>query len=310
MTVRVLIADDDPVTRIMLEAAARSVGLDPLTVVDGAQALAALTGDDPPAMAVLDWVMPRRTGPEVVMELRRIPRDRYTYTILVTSRADSGDIAAGLDAGADDYVLKSAELVELCARLRTGRRLVELQRELIATREALRIQATRDALTGLLNRREIMRRLLLEAERAGRQGTGLSVLLIDLDHFKQVNDTYGHPAGDAVLRASASRMQSALRAYDLLGRYGGEEFLAVLPECSLADAEATGDRLRVALSQTPVVCAAGTSIMVTCSIGLAAMASDDPRALINRADRALYRAKREGRDQVVTCRAPRAGAHA
>jgi len=205
-----------------------------------------------------------------------------------------------MDSGADDYIMKPFEVDELRARLRAGRRVLALQDELVEAREALREQATRDGLTGLWNRTAIFDILQNELARSRRSGEPLIVLMADLDGFKPVNDRFGHQAGDAVLRQVATRMRAAVRRYDSVGRYGGEEFLIVLPSCELVGGLALAERIRRAIG-AECFRAGDVEIRLTCSLGAACASppaippADD---LVREADAALYRAKHQGRDRV------------
>jgi two-component system, cell cycle response regulator len=295
----VLIADDETVSRRMLARMLSTTGYEVLTASDGDEAWRILARPDAPRLAILDWMMPGVTGPELCRRLRELKRELYTYVLLLTARADKQDVVEGMDAGADDYVTKPFEARELQVRLRAGRRILDLQADLMKAREALREQATHDPLTGLWNRYALLDALEREHGRAGREGTPLAVIMVDLDHFKEVNDTYGHLAGDATLRETAGRMQAVVRSYDLVGRYGGEEFLIVLPGTSGPNAAQLAERLRAALAQEPV--GARFRIAVTASFGVAATGQgpdDDPQTLIRLADEALYRAKEKGRNRV------------
>jgi len=198
--VRVLIAEDEPVARRLLDSMVQQWGYESVVCTDGAQAWEALQHASAPRLAVVDWMMPECSGPELCRKLRRQEREAYVYIILLTSRGNTNDVVAGLDAGADDYLRKPFDRHELRVRLRAGRRIIELQDELIATQSALRDQATHDSLTGLWNRRAILEMLQAEMARAERQEEPLSVLIADIDRFKAVNDTRGHMVGDVVLR--------------------------------------------------------------------------------------------------------------
>ncbi|MDH3445196.1 MAG: diguanylate cyclase, partial [Deltaproteobacteria bacterium] len=226
--------------------------------------------------------------------------ERYVYVILLTAMDRLNDLVEGIEAGADDYITKPFELQELSARLCAGRRVLDLQHELLAAQKALEIRATHDALTGLLNHAAIIERLAQELDRAGREKTAVGVILFDLDHFKQVNDNYGHRVGDQVLSETAIRIKGTVRPYDLVGRYGGEEFLTVVPGCDVQSAANVAERVRDALSSSPVFTPAG-QIFVTVSAGVSAASLERmPEAtwLIDGADRALYRAKQLGRNRV------------
>jgi diguanylate cyclase (GGDEF)-like protein len=295
--VKILIAEDDPVSRRLLEATLRKWGYQVVVCIDGSTAWQAFQQPDAPSLAILDWMMPGMDGVQVCREVRQRPEAPYVYVILLTAKHQKADVITGLEAGADDYVVKPFDANELRMRLRAGQRILDLQDELIFAREELREQATHDSLTRLWNRAAILEILQRELDRTTRSSTTLSILLADVDHFKRVNDAYGHLAGDAVLREIARRMQTALRPYDGIGRYGGEEFLLVLPDCDSAGAVALAERLRVAVSSEAVVLAEGV-IPVTLSLGIATCAGlCESKTLIAAADGALYRAKGSGRNR-------------
>jgi two-component system, cell cycle response regulator len=298
---RILIAEDDGVARRLLQARLAGWGYDVVSVSDGGAAWTALQADDAPRLALLDWEMPGLDGVEVCRRVRRLGREPYRYLILLTARDRSEDIVTALEAGADDFVAKPFVPQEMQVRLRVGRRILELFAELVAAREAMSERATRDALTGLLNRGAIMEFLGRELARSDREGRPLGVLLGDLDHFKTVNDTHGHLAGDAVLRETAQRIRAARRVYDLVGRYGGEELLVVAPGCDLQAAAGIAERLRRAVGDQPFDIAEGR-IPVTISWGVAAYTPESGagvETVVRRADEALYAAKRGGRDRVA-----------
>ncbi len=295
---KVLIAEDDMVSRRLLEATLARWGYDVVITCDGTEAWQVLQGPDAPPLAILDWMMPGIDGVEVCRLVRQRVQEPYIYLLLLTTKGRRENIIEGLDAGADDYLTKPFDPHELQVRLRAGKRIVTLQTQLIEARETLRIQASHDSLTGVWNRRVILERLGDELARAGREGTPVAVALADLDHFKRINDSYGHAAGDAVLCEAVNRMRVSLRLYDAIGRYGGEEFLMVLPGCTTQDAVKLADRLRMSIGQETVE-VTGRHIVVTSSLGVAA--SDtipvlDAASLIRAADTALYRAKAGGRN--------------
>ena len=298
---KVLLAEDARFARHLLQGALAGWGYEVVLAEDGEQAWRALQGPDAPSIALLDWMMPGVDGLQVCRKVREAGREPYTYIILLTGRDRQQDVVEGLAAGADDYLRKPFDNLELEARIRTGRRIVELHGQLIAAREALREQATTDPLTGLANRRTILDTLGKELERCRRSATACAVLFVDLDHFKHVNDTHGHPAGDEVLRQAASTMRAILRPYDLVGRYGGEEFVVVLPACDTAGAKAAAERLRASVARTAIA-VGGVSLRVTCSLGIAVGDSKngwDRDRVLNAADAAMYRAKRAGRDRII-----------
>jgi diguanylate cyclase (GGDEF)-like protein len=287
---RVLIADDDRLSALMLEANLKASGYEVTVVPDGGQAWQILKTDDRPQIAILDWMMPVMDGLEVCRKVRR-GSGPYVYILLLTGNTDPDSVVTGMDAGADDYIRKPFHPAELKARLRSGKRIVDLE-------EKLRRQATHDALTGILNRGAIMERITIEMERAYREELQLCIAMVDLDHFKRVNDTHGHSAGDTVLCETASRMSSVLRPYDSIGRYGGEEFIVVFPGCDAVSASAIAERIRRSISAVPIM-ARSERIFVTASIGIAeARRSQHADAVIREADKALFRAKQAGRDRI------------
>jgi two-component system, cell cycle response regulator len=296
---RVLIADDSDLSRRLLEQTLKGWGYEVTAVADGAAAWQVLNGNNAPELAILDWMMPGFTGPELCRMIRGNSREPYIYILLLTSRSDREDVVAGMDAGADDYVTKPFDRHELQVRLRAGRRIIDLQAQLVATREALRVQATRDYLTEVWNRSAILEILERELTRSAREGTPLGLVMADLDRFKSINDTFGHQVGDVALRHAADCMQSCVRSYDSIGRYGGEEFVVVLPGADERAVRAQAERMRAAIRQTPVDLPE-TQLTVSSSFGCTFGFGNQTtaEALIRAADTALYQAKRSGRDRV------------
>jgi len=298
---KILIADDDDVLRHILQATLTKWGYEVTASRNGLEAWEILHGNDAPRLAILDWIMPGMDGIEICRRIRSRPSEPYIYIVLLTAKVRKEDAVAGLDAGADDYLSKPFDPAELQARLRAGRRILDLQEALLAAREKLQYQATHDSLTGLLNRAATLDALRHELERADRQNFVLSMVLADIDHFKQVNDTYGHAIGDAVLCEAAHRMRSTVRAYDTVGRYGGEEFLFIMPGCDGTDAVGQADRIRLGITERPIELSSAT-ISFTLSMGVVVRESGAPGgldALIQDADAALYQAKILGRNRVV-----------
>ena len=298
--VQILVADDSPIFRDMLKKMLLEWGYEVITVPDGRQAWEILRQENGPRLALLDWMMPGMEGAEVCRLVRAGIRDRYVYMMLLSVRAELEDVVIGMESGADDYIVKPFQVDELRARLRAGRRVLALQEQLVEAREALREQATRDGLTGLWNRTAIFDILQNELARSSRSGKPLIVLMADLDGFKPVNDHFGHMAGDAVLRQVAARMRASVRRYDAVGRYGGEEFLIVLPGCELPGGLVQAERIRDAIG-AECFRAGDAEIRLTCSLGTAcAIPPAIPHAddLVREADAALYQAKRHGRNRV------------
>lgn len=298
---KILLADDDSITRTLLARLLTRWGYDVVLASDGLEAMEALAHHPEIRLCILDWMMPGASGLEVCQKIRLGPDEPYVYTILLTARTETDDIVHGMRAGADDYLVKPCHPLELEVRLRSGCRVIELQENLIQARERLRTEATHDGLTGLLNRGAWLDLLARELARSERENAPLSVFMMDIDHFKAINDTHGHAGGDEVLIAAARRFRSALRTYDVVGRLGGEEFAVLLSHCDLSAAEEVGERVRAAFADVAFGCRGG-QLGVTLSIGVATSApgqrpsSDE---LVRRADEALYRAKAEGRNRVM-----------
>jgi two-component system, cell cycle response regulator len=298
---KILVADDDAVSRRLMEEILRRAGYEITTADNGRQALEKLLSRDGPRLALLDWMMPDLDGPEICLELRSHRERAYTYITLLTSKEAKEDLVAGLEAGADDYLTKPCNSEELKARLRTGQRILRLEDTLVAAREEMRFKATHDPLTSLWNRGAILAHLNNEICRVQRDHRPFSLLLCDVDYFKKINDAYGHPAGDLVLREIAMRLSGAVRPGDTVGRYGGEEFLVLLNDCGQPSIRLRAEQLR----QT-----AGSALFdsfgrLSVSMSVGAMVVDQwnsgqsAEALLSQADIALYRAKTEGRNRTV-----------
>jgi two-component system cell cycle response regulator len=295
----VLVAEDDPMARLILQRSLHSWGFEVKMFDNGAQALESLVAADAPELLLLDWMMPEMDGVELCRRIRALHRPVYPYIVLLTARDAKQDLVMALEAGADDYLTKPFHVDELRARLRAGTRILGLQSDLIHAREQLRFQATHDALTGVWNRRAIMDLLTEELERARRNHQSLGLMMVDLDHFKSINDRFGHATGDVVLREVAERLVSSVRSYDRVGRYGGEEFLLILSNASLEEVRRRSERLCHAVAERPVSWEQ-SELSVTVSIGGTAMAEDSPviqSRLLELADHALYRAKEHGRNR-------------
>jgi two-component system, cell cycle response regulator len=298
---QVLLVEDSAVYRQLIGGHLKSWGFEVVMAETGAEASQILEQPRAPKLVLLDWVLPDVEGIDLCQRIRTAGSSgHYVYIMLLTGKEARQDMLDALQAGADDYLKKPFDEAELKARLLVGKRILDLQEELVAARESMREAATRDFLTGLLNRAEIFNLLERELERSRREHKPLSVILADIDHFKKVNDTEGHLFGDETLREIARRLQSKLRPYDGVGRYGGEEFLLVLPSCDYEGAIQRANQLRETIAATRVV-SGDVEKVITMSMGVAVsecLGVGEVENLLKRADTALYAAKNKGRNRV------------
>jgi len=297
---KVLIAEDDKVSCKVLEKNIKNWGYKVAITSNGQQAWKIFQKDEIP-LAILDWVMPKIDGLELCQKVRELNKDNYTYIILLTSKDRQEDILQGFRAGADDYIVKPFDALELRARLQTGKRIVDLQNQLIHSKKKLEELARQDSLTKLWNRAAIIQLLQEEMDRSRREKKPVATIIIDIDYFKNINDTYGHLVGDTVLLEVTSLMKKKVRSYDRIGRYGGDELLVVLPNCRLNQAQDIAERLRLAVSHKKIKTEMGI-LDVTLSLGgfsserQSAISAED---MIKASDSALYQAKRNGRNCVI-----------
>lgn len=301
---RILVAEDDTLSRMMLERTLQRAGYQVTAVEHGTEALNLLCAEDSPRLALLDWVMPGHDGVEICREVRQRRDQPYTYLILLSSRESKQDIVRGLESGADDYLTKPFDAEELKARLRTGIRILDLEDRLVEARESMRFQATHDNLTSLWNRGVIAELAARELLRSRRENTCTAIIMCDIDHFKSINDRFGHPAGDEVLREVARRLHSSVRSYDMVGRYGGEEFLIVLNKCEPSSAVVRAECIRKAIFGKPILLPQ-QQITVSISVGVALSVdflNGTADELLHQADQALYAAKHSGRNCIRLAR--------
>jgi two-component system, cell cycle response regulator len=298
---KILIAEDSSTSRMMLVAVTKKWGYEVVEAEDGLVAWEIMQQEDAPRLLIIDWEMPNMDGIELCERVRAKESTHPPYILLLTGRTGAEDIVKGLSKGANDYVSKPFNQAELQARMQVGQRMLEMQSKLYDAMEELRTHATYDALTGILNRRAVLEQIPKEIQRVRRQGSALCIGMCDIDYFKKINDTHGHLVGDEVLKEVTKRMQSALRAYDLVGRFGGEEFLVVtsLSEDHLLDSY---NRICETLSATPIR-VGELSLNVTISCGVTKLLKDDCENdytdILARADAALYKAKKSGRNKVI-----------
>jgi two-component system, cell cycle response regulator len=295
---KILIADDDVTSRLVLSGVLRKNGHEVVETVDGLQAWDTLNRPDAPKLAILDWVMPGLAGVDLCRRVRAIETPQPPYIILLTSRDQKADIVTGLEAGADDYLAKPFDPGELLARITVGRRLIELQARLDEAHDALTHEAMHDPLTGVLNRRAFAGALSRELSRKRRYENVLAIGICDVDNFKGINDTFGHPTGDEVLCGLVRLIEANLRGHDILGRHGGDEFVVATEHRRIDGPGILFERLRTSVAAGPIATEAG-DISITISFGVKVAAEGDTETeLLAAADRALYQAKSSGRNQV------------
>jgi len=298
---RVLLVDDEPTQRLITARLLRRAGFEVETAGNGQEALRKIESGDF-QLLVTDWEMPEMDGIALCRAVRTAGLQGYVYTILLTSRDAIEHLVAGLGAGADDYLTKPVLEPELLARLSTGKRIVTLERSLRAVNEENRRLSVTDPLTGTYNRRHLMDQLPKEIERAARYGRHLSAVMCDVDHFKRINDTYGHQAGDDVLRLFVKVLQKAIRSSDWIGRYGGEEFMIVLPETNMSCALIAAEHMRAEIAANALM-AGNVQISVSASFGVSGWEGPVPLdgsldTLIAHCDQGIYASKQLGRNRV------------
>ncbi|MCU0664066.1 MAG: diguanylate cyclase [Myxococcota bacterium] len=298
---KVLIADDSPTTRFTLRKNLADWGYEVIEACDGDEAWKALLGPNPPRIAIIDWVMPGIEGVEICRRLSGRLGGPLIYTILLTAKTEREELIYALENGAHNFQSKPIAPEELRSHVAVGKRLVEADDKLKEYTAQMELLATIDSLTGVFNRRHFLTLADKEFRRALRYGRDLSVLMIDVDYFKKINDTHGHAIGDQALCAVTLACTKGLRENDLFGRLGGEEFCAVLPETTTQNAQFVAERLRKAVEDEKVVSVHG-QVMLAVSIGVSSLLPGETtiEGVLRRADNALYTAKDQGRNRVAT----------
>ncbi|HJW92319.1 MAG TPA: diguanylate cyclase [Thermoanaerobaculia bacterium] len=299
MSFRIAIVDDDAAIRRLVRLFLHRAGYETLELTTGEEARRTLQSElwD---LAILDRKLPDLDGAMLAHELKSKPEFRTRYIIMLTGEAEQEDKIEGLELGADDYITKPFQYPELLARIRAGKRIVDLQKELLETNKRLELLSITDGLTRLYNHRYFQDELARAFDESKRYNRPLSLAMIDIDFFKKVNDTYGHAAGDEVLKSVSQRFGESARSTDLVARYGGEEFAVMMPETGLEDAITFAEKIRNLLESEPVRTQAGP-LPVTVSIGVSSVPRTrihSPKEMVVAADRALYRAKKGGRNRV------------
>lgn len=295
---KVLVADDEPVNRRLLEILLNKWGYEVSVAGDGVEAWRHLQGSEYPRIAILDWMMPEMDGIEVCRKIREDKNRRPVYLLLLTAKQATEDANGRYESVADDYLPKPYSANELKARLRAARRILELEDQLHEASNALRVETTRDMLTGLWNRSSILEILHREIDRAGRQKTSMTVLMIDIDHLRHLNHQHGHLAGDAVMREAARRIRNSIRVYDSLGRFSGGQFVIVSPDCDRSAAMSQAQRIQSIICEETFKTFKG-DFPVTISTGIAVGSNGhQPEELISAADDALAEAKKAGPNRI------------
>jgi len=298
----ILLAEDNPVSRKILENYLQKAGYEVVSVENGRKAMELLKKKHFPIL-LTDWMMPEMDGLELCKAIRRDITNDYVFIIILTVKDSKDDLVSGLEAGADDYLTKPINNAELIARIKTGIRILELEQSLKKANEEIEILSITDPLTEVYNRRYLTQNLPLEIKRARRYKHPLSMLICDIDYFKKVNDTYGHHVGDLVLKQVAKCIEKSIRNVDWMVRYGGEEFVIVVPETDIKGAYILAERLLNAISQKRIKIDEN-KISVTASFGITGFCAGTPEdkisfeAMVKQADEYLYKAKQEGRNRI------------
>lgn len=296
---RIILADDDIISRTMLAETIRGDGYEVAEANNGLEAEALVKSTNCPTLLLLDWEMPLLSGLEICSNFSKEKTLQPIYKVLITGKNRNNDIIKGLDSGADDYIKKPYDINELRARIRVGIRMLSLQTSLMKAKEELEYRATHDHLTKVYNRSAIMESFSHEWARYKRGSSEFTLGFFDIDHFKKINDTFGHSTGDDILQMVCDIIASSQREYDIFGRYGGEEFLLIAPQTKLPDHSLIYSRILQKISDHSFVTPKGI-IPVTVSIGVASSAEvDDKEELLALADNRLYSAKSSGRNRVV-----------
>ena len=298
---QIAIVDDNPMARQILRTSLVRCGNNVIEFNDGLAAWNYLNNEAMIRFIITDWMMPGMDGIELIRRIRAANFPGYIYIIILTSKEDKDDLVKGLEAGADDYLVKPFNFNELKARVSIGLRILNLETDLKQASSLMEVMALHDSLTGLYNRRAIYQHLDAELNRAIRENRPLSLVMLDIDHFKNINDRYGHLAGDQVLNQVAKVAQQTVRSYDWVGRWGGDEFLIILPGAASSYAAKISERILAHLAAIHEPMSDGSELSFTASIGIYTYLGGKTGLdqLVQFADKALFQAKNSGRGRVV-----------
>jgi len=304
---KILIVEDESIFRRMVKKYLLEAGYEIVEAEDG-QSAWELFQREPFQLVITDWIMPGLNGPELIQKIRTNTQKNYTYIILLTAMDNKDNVVLGLESGADEYLTKPFNSRELVARVASGMRILKLEEQLMLAHQQMEVLAMRDGLTGLLNRRAIEGYAEAEFNLTIRKERVLSVILVDIDHFKNINDRFGHKFGDHTLQQVAKILKEDLRNYDRVGRWGGEEFILILPDAQLKNAAAVAERVRIRIAETKISLENGEAFSVRISLGAACTCTTSQFSsltkLIDAADQALYQAKQTGRNRVCISEPP------
>ncbi len=298
----VLIVEDDQVSRKLLSRTLSGMEYLVIEAQDGLEAWEILQ-QQPIQLVITDWLMPKMDGLELTRLIRQADLPNYVYIVILTSQEGIDNVIDGLAAGADDYLVKPFNPRELSARLKIGERVLDLEQRLKSAHEKMRVLAMHDELTELWNRRAFYSHAAAELEHTRREKTSLCIIMLDIDHFKSVNDRFGHLVGDQALKMIADTLRKNVRQYDRVGRWGGEEFIVILPTTALEEAARIAERLRTEVASAELTLEAADEgvLRLQISLGVASFKDGDSISLdtlVDRADEMLYLAKDKGRNQV------------
>ncbi len=298
---KILIVEDDRMTRRILQKHLGDLGHEVLTATNGAEGWK-IFQESEASLVITDWIMPEMNGLQLISKIREINEFPYTYIILLTAKDKKNEIVEGISNGADDYIIKPFVKSELVVRVRAGQRIVELQEKLVNVNCELERMAKTDPLTGLSNRRDMLDRIDTEHIDELETDIPYAFIMVDLDHFKKINDNFGHEAGDYVLKETAARLQSIFRGTDIIARIGGEEFLVIVRNVKFEQAEILAERVRRKIGDEAYELNEGQDVFITCSVGAYWTVPDgdwNTEDFIKTADKAMYISKKEGRNRVT-----------